>query len=275
VYCSRVLQPCTAAVYCSRVLQPCTAAVYCSRVLQPCTAAVCCSRVLHAEVTCSSLKQVGMCSPLQPCAVGCCQCSYGQGMTVAALQALQLSDLLERRKGAAAAAGAASTGSVTSWGSQPLTDQQGDLSGLSKEFQAAVLPLVQQAWDAAAGADISHGGQTTGEPSRGPRLLQQTLAGIMRNYMATVFELAAVDPQVRLWHYMMHQHVAGGCICYICSCHGLPFHGSAATASAKGGCCPTGFWTWQAFWCPCTINGCGPQHEYIWRLWMKIWTTSV
>lgn len=65
---------------------------------------------------------------------------YGHGMTVAALEAAKLDDLLATRQAQAPAeAGTASQGQ------HPL------LEGLSSEYQQAITPIIQRVWDLSVG----------------------------------------------------------------------------------------------------------------------------
>lgn len=114
-------------------------------------------------------------------------------MTVAALEVAALGRLLARRAQAAAAAGSSSG----SW-----------QDGLPREFQRAVLPVVQTAWALAAGNDVRWAGTESNEPTKAlpARLLEAGAHG----YLAAVFKLAATDAAVRC----AHARVLGGGSCW-------------------------------------------------------------
>jgi hypothetical protein len=64
---------------------------------------------------------------------------YGHGMTMAALEAAKLDELLAARQAAAAAAAAAGT------------IHSGWVDGLSNEFQQAITPIIQRVWELSVG----------------------------------------------------------------------------------------------------------------------------
>jgi hypothetical protein len=66
---------------------------------------------------------------------------YGHGMTVAAMEAAKLDELLATRQATAAALAAAPAG----------TSQSGWLDGLSNEYQQAITPIIQRVWELSVG----------------------------------------------------------------------------------------------------------------------------
>ncbi|WIA20116.1 hypothetical protein OEZ85_005967 [Tetradesmus obliquus] len=102
---------------------------------------------------------------------------YGQGMTVAALEAEILDELLEKRSSSSSSSSSSSTTSYI------------EVTGLAAELQAAVQPVVQAAWDLAVGGDMKYEGAVS---SDGP--VATGLAGkLMGAYMEALFELATSD----------------------------------------------------------------------------------
>lgn len=65
---------------------------------------------------------------------------YGHGVTVAALEAEKLGDLLAARQKAAVGQAAAGSASGASW-----------LAGVPQEYQRAITPIIQEAWDMSVG----------------------------------------------------------------------------------------------------------------------------
>jgi predicted small secreted protein len=118
---------------------------------------------------------------------------YGQGMTVAALEAEMLDKLLTQR----------STSSSSSSSSMMSSQQLGgltekpvahvlQLSGLAAELQAAVQPTVQAAWDLAVGGDMKFEGAVSSDGAAGGGLAGKLAAG----YQDALFELATCDETV-------------------------------------------------------------------------------
>jgi hypothetical protein len=155
--------------------------------------------------------------------------TYGQGMTVAALQAGALAQLLSARaahhsttakgaggdvsakggsKSSTAAKGAGGAGDYSSSfdsdfnrqdqmqthpssSSSSSTSAPEWLLGLNGQFQRAAYPHIKSAWDLAIGTDMGYKGSTINEPySRG--LVEKLAMG----YLDQLFKLGTVDPVV-------------------------------------------------------------------------------
>jgi hypothetical protein len=102
---------------------------------------------------------------------------YGQGMTVAALEAEILDKLLQKR-----------TANSTS------SQQEGvELPGLAAELQLGVQPVVQAAWDLAVGGDMKYEGAVNSDGPAAGGLAQKMMGG----YMEALLELATSDETVR------------------------------------------------------------------------------
>jgi hypothetical protein len=139
--------------------------------------------------------------------------TYGQGMTVAAVQAATLDTLLSARTAAAASkpsAAAASAGKprpdVVSSADSDVCDPSdqnttttsssssvstGWLSGLHSEFQAAIHTSVKNAWDMAVGPDMKYPTATSNEPYK-PSAVERLAAA----YVMELFKLGSTDYQV-------------------------------------------------------------------------------
>jgi len=134
--------------------------------------------------------------------------TYGQGMTVAAMQATALSELLSQRVGAAGAAQrkAASAGTggdtaSTSPSSEPssssitrdsTSNSTAWLSGLHHELQVAVGPFMHGAWALATGADLHFPTATSNEP-----ISSSIVMRLGNAYALDAFKMAATDERVR------------------------------------------------------------------------------
>jgi hypothetical protein len=69
---------------------------------------------------------------------------YGHGMTVAAIEAEKLGELLTARQAAAV-------------GGQTAAGGEAWLAGLSQEYQQAIIPIIQRAWDLSVGEHMAAG----------------------------------------------------------------------------------------------------------------------
>lgn len=152
--------------------------------------------------------------------------TYGQGMTVAAVEVAKLGALLSARA-AAAGAGAAASGTVaaapggkataaallgaadgheldvsntrdSSSGAGISSSSAGGsaqwLAGLHKEFQKAIHTTIKNAWDMAVGADMAFESASSDEPYA-PNLMERLAAA----YVKELFKLADTDYQVCMW----------------------------------------------------------------------------
>lgn len=132
--------------------------------------------------------------------------TYGQGITVAVVQAATLGSLLCARAAVAATkSGVASEGTpgatvavgrvldVCSTSDQcPSTSSSTAwLAGLPQEFQAAIHTDVKKAWDLAVGADMKFPSATSNEPFN-PSVVERMLAA----YVRELIRLAGTDFQV-------------------------------------------------------------------------------
>jgi 2-polyprenyl-6-methoxyphenol hydroxylase-like FAD-dependent oxidoreductase len=120
---------------------------------------------------------------------------YAQGITVAAIQARLLGQLLAQRIIAASHTDAnnstsgANTGSVAA---AQRADVAAAVAGLNAEFYPAAAEVVGAAWSFAAGRDMLYpfAGLQGEKRSIGWRLMQ--------SYVGAIFRVAAVDSEVRL-----------------------------------------------------------------------------
>eukprot|EP00879_Flechtneria_rotunda_P010929 GHRR01011420.1.p1 GENE.GHRR01011420.1~~GHRR01011420.1.p1 ORF type:complete len:301 (+),score=105.30 GHRR01011420.1:2264-3166(+) len=121
---------------------------------------------------------------------------YGQGMAIAAMEAAELDKLLQRRQPAAAAVQSVSVqngvvscgedGNVVSAASNSSKNKV-QLEGLTEEFLLqAASPILKRCWMLSAGKKTSFQGATSTEP-------KPALAGFMRQYINTMYELAPKD----------------------------------------------------------------------------------
>eukprot|EP00879_Flechtneria_rotunda_P010660 GHRR01011140.1.p1 GENE.GHRR01011140.1~~GHRR01011140.1.p1 ORF type:complete len:322 (+),score=80.76 GHRR01011140.1:1454-2419(+) len=117
---------------------------------------------------------------------------YGQGMAVAAMEAIALDSLLSRRNMTAtpAAATALADNPHSTRSSSIGTSRYNNLQGLSEEFQHAALTVLQPAWDLATGMERKFAGAKSNEP-------KPFMAAFIAGYTDVVFELAAKDMVVR------------------------------------------------------------------------------
>lgn len=144
--------------------------------------------------------------------------TYGQGMTVAAVQAAALDLVLSARAAGAAKSGAASAGkplagavstasdarntsdqtssttsTSTDGGTSRTSSSAAWLAGLHPEFLAAILPSIKDAWDMAVGPDMRFESATSNEPYR-PSVVERLAAA----YVNELFKLGGTDNHVRL-----------------------------------------------------------------------------
>lgn len=106
---------------------------------------------------------------------------YGQGMTVAAIEATALKQLLTDR------CDKSKSSSSSEW-----------LHGLHPQLQKAVLPTIRLAWQLAVGGDMRYPSATSND-SASTNAVQQ----LMMSYVDILFKLAATDAGVSLsvlWH---------------------------------------------------------------------------
>lgn len=142
----------------------------------------------------------------------CCSLNptYGQGMTVAVVEAATLGSLLSARAVAAGAAvsgpAAASGGKAAALGAAGFESDvsntflrsgssgasAGWLAGLHQEFHKAIYPTIKDAWDTAVGSDMGFASASSNEPFK-PNSVQQLAAA----YVMELFKLAGTDYQVR------------------------------------------------------------------------------
>jgi len=132
--------------------------------------------------------------------------TYGQGMTVAAVQATALSELLSQRVDAAGAAqhktasyikcsktaGTSPSSSSTTHDSSSTSNSTAWLSDLHHELQVAVGPFMQGAWALATGADLRFPTATSNEPVNNSIVMRLANA-----YAGDAFKMAAIDATVR------------------------------------------------------------------------------
>lgn len=120
---------------------------------------------------------------------------YGQGMTVAAIEAAILRQLLSQR--AAKHKHTPPHSSADSGGSGDKSSSSGGgsstewLAGLNGELQKAVLPTIQLAWQMAVGGDLRYPTATCNEKfGGGPG------QALLMAYFDLLFKYAATDPVV-------------------------------------------------------------------------------
>lgn len=177
--------------------------------------------------------------------------TYGQGMTVAALQAGALAQLLSARAAQRTPAGGNAPTKGVLKSSKAVADTSsfdsdcnrqnqiqacfstttsssssasGWLSGLNGQFQRAAYPHIKSAWDLAVGTDMGYKGSTINEPySRG--LVEKAAMG----YLDQLFKLGSVDPVVSqlqtawdIYVMMLDQSAHAGSRSRCCWYIGLP-----------------------------------------------------
>jgi hypothetical protein len=116
---------------------------------------------------------------------------YGQGMTVAALEAEILDKLLTQRS--TSSSSSSSVSSQQLGGPTEEANRVLQLSGLAAELQAAVQPTVQAAWDLAVGGDMKFEGAVSSDGPADGGLAGKLAAG----YQDALFELVTCDETVR------------------------------------------------------------------------------
>jgi 2-polyprenyl-6-methoxyphenol hydroxylase-like FAD-dependent oxidoreductase len=149
--------------------------------------------------------------------------TYGQGMTVAAVQAATLDSLLSARAPKpAAAAGKPLAGASRSADADLCSNSDqncssagtGWLSGLHSEFQAAIHTSVKNAWDMAVGPDMKFPTATSNESYK-PNVVERLAAA----YVVELFKLAGTDFQVTTptgWCWWRVAIGSGGCVWRCC-----------------------------------------------------------
>jgi len=132
--------------------------------------------------------------------------TYGQGITVAAIEAAALSELLSRRVGAAGAAqfkaangGTGGDTASTSPSSSSTIRNSGNsgtstawLSGLHHELQQALGPSLKGAWALATGGDLRFPTATSNEP-----VSSNIVMRLGNAYALDAFKMATTDETVR------------------------------------------------------------------------------
>eukprot|EP00775_Hariotina_reticulata_P002252 gene2252-2564_t len=110
---------------------------------------------------------------------------YAQGMSVAAIEAAALHQLLTQRQLKQAQADQMQEAGSVKW-----------LEGLPRDFNKAILPIATEAWQFSAGNDQRFPGAASNEP-KSSALLGTLLEGAMVGYLDNVFKLAGTDLQVQ------------------------------------------------------------------------------
>jgi len=106
---------------------------------------------------------------------------YGQGMTVAAIEATALKQLLTDRYDQSNSSSSGSSGS-SEW-----------LHGLHQQLQKAVLPTIRLAWQLAVGGDMRYPSATSNDSAS-----TNAVQHLMMGYVDLLFKFAATDAAVSL-----------------------------------------------------------------------------